>query len=57
VVVVLANVRPTCTTRDLEEGIIRCFKKKTLKRGLHINGATRKSIYEKTSCGERIIPI
>jgi hypothetical protein len=30
-------MRPTCTTKDLEEGIIKCFKKKTLKRGLHIN--------------------
>jgi hypothetical protein len=57
VIVVLANVRPTCTTKDLEEGIIRCFKKETLKRGLHINGATRKPVYKKTSCRERIVPI
>jgi hypothetical protein len=49
VVVVLANVRPTCTTKDLEKGIIRRFMKETLKWGLHINGATRKSIYKKAS--------
>jgi hypothetical protein len=47
VVVVLANVRPTCTTKDLERSIVRRFKKKMLKRGWHIYGATRSPFMRK----------
>jgi hypothetical protein len=50
-------MRPTSTSKDFKEGIVKSLMKKTLKWCLHVNGATRKPVYQKTSSGESIIPI
>jgi hypothetical protein len=45
VIVILMDMRPISTTKDLEEGIGRTFMEKSLRRCLHLNGATRNPIY------------
>jgi hypothetical protein len=49
-------MRPTSTTKDLKEGIIRCFMKKFLKRGVHRENMCGQPIYEETSSGKGITP-
>jgi hypothetical protein len=56
-IVVLTNMMPTCTSKYLKKGVIGSFMKKTLKVCLHVNGATRKLVYQKTGSRKRIIPI
>jgi hypothetical protein len=57
VIIIRAKVRPTCTAKHLKEGVVGRFIEKALKRGFHVDGATRKPINQETGCRECIIPI
>jgi hypothetical protein len=54
--IIRTQVRPTSTTKHLEEGVVRELIQQEFKRRFHVEETCRKSVYEKTGCGKSITP-